>query len=849
MKSTHFKKTFSSILIVILVVLAPIRILAQSPQISYIIPDIGTPGMNTYFEIIGPNNQVGNFGTDSIYLNNPNDAIQVVCANDSDTEYVRFGPCVVSWNGQMISTQAFVLPNVNATSTDWQQGIKIPVCAIVNGDSSNADTFYIVQPQNIGVNGTLFSVGALGSGMQAGTNWGLRSRRGAMIVDSLILNGNGSYTVSTQDCDSGTSGNQGYLPMVLISKGVITISSNAILSLSADGADGGPGGGGGGAGDTVAPGSGYCAGGNNCGFHDEAMSGTGLAGAGLNLLPSGGGNNCDQGGGGGSGHPFGLSGAMGLSGSPSQAGGYGGGSAGGETGNGDNHVNEFGGGGGGYSSFGQNGQGTGIYLGNNSGFPVGNRMIVPLAGGSAGGAGNQDAGGHGGSGGGGGGGLSLQSFTRCDIDLIRSDGSSGANGVVGDPNGLFPTSGAGGGGGTGGGLLVGGKLSLNSSSGFDMSGGSGGLAAADGLGTGESSDGGNGGAGRIRIDGPLVSTPIMTPDSASSYTGLSTDTQSFISKSFKLTGTGNGSEIRIYLKPLSENWTLCDSIIGYGSSWSAQINLPPGSDSIFLLAAAQQVLSPVSDTYTTEPSWVLSQAAANILRATTCDGYVLVEPSRDSAGDTVHLTLSLVGVGDSVRTRVLHLFLSFNTDLLSPISLTGSSCNPQIDSTTFVVAGRGGVICSVYYADSILIDTSCGQFVLSAKVMVTDSSSTLISIDSVTPDGSNSILLLSLCGPSEFDLTPGCGTQQLQQLMLGNTINVDAIIPNPATSSFTVSFSNAANSPIHYEIDDVLGRILTSGETAESQLALSASDLPAGVLLFRASSNGFVQTRQFVVVK
>ncbi len=75
------------------------------------------------------------------------------------------------------------------------------------------------------------------------------------------------------------------------------------------------------------------------------------------------------------------------------------------------------------------------------------------------------------------------------------------------------------------------------------------------------------------------------------------------------------------------------------------------------------------------------------------------------------------------------------------------------------------------------------------------------------------------------------------------------IFPNPVTSSFTVSFTNPSTSPIHYEIDDVLGRILASGETADAQLSLSASDLPAGVLLLRASSNGFVQTRPFVVVK
>jgi hypothetical protein len=76
-----------------------------------------------------------------------------------------------------------------------------------------------------------------------------------------------------------------------------------------------------------------------------------------------------------------------------------------------------------------------------------------------------------------------------------------------------------------------------------------------------------------------------------------------------------------------------------------------------------------------------------------------------------------------------------------------------------------------------------------------------------------------------------------------------SIIPNPAHDVFTLSFTNPSASPIHYEIDDVLGRVLTSGETSGSQLSLSARDLPEGVLFLRASSNGFVQTRRFVVAR
>lgn len=100
-----------------------------------------------------------------------------------------------------------------------------------------------------------------------------------------------------------------------------------------------------------------------------------------------------------------------------------------------------------------------------------------------------------------------------------------------------------------------------------------------------------------------------------------------------------------------------------------------------------------------------------------------------------------------------------------------------------------------------------------------------------------------------FDFVPGCGDALLVEALKGLPITIDGIVPNPVNDPFTISFSNSGAAPIRYEIDDVLGRILMGGETGESLLTLSARDLPAGMLLLRASSNGFVQSRQFVVMK
>jgi hypothetical protein len=188
------------------------RIFAQT--ISYIIPDIGTTGQSTYIEIIGPYNQDSNFGSDGLYSNNAGDLVRVVCANNADTSKIKIGPVSVSWNGKLISTQVFVMPGLSPNSDNWQAlsaAYRVPLQVVLNNITfSNADTFYIVQPQPAIVASGAVNLGGGGLG-------GIRSRRGAMIVDNLLFNNGANVTVSKTDCDPGTAGNQGFLPLNVIS--------------------------------------------------------------------------------------------------------------------------------------------------------------------------------------------------------------------------------------------------------------------------------------------------------------------------------------------------------------------------------------------------------------------------------------------------------------------------------------------------------------------------------------------------------------------------------------------------------------------------------------------------------
>lgn len=592
---------------------------ADAQTISYMIPDIGAPGMNVYVEFVAPHDAIGNFGGDGFYLNNPGDAVRLECADPADTASVTIGPVVVSWDGRLVSTQVFVHPHLDPPSSDWNvvgPDFEIPLRFVRGGNATNAEVFYIVRPQPAIIDGG--TSGEIGSGGR----WGLRSRRGAMIVDSLDLSGD-SYTISTVDADISAPGNQGYLPAVILSRGPARFGANTRMHVDAAGKIGGPGGGGGGGnfcdftGDGSDGGDGFTGGGrggrnragNPFGSDEYRDPGTGsgsmigMTGGSLNGVP-GGNSPAYEASGGGTGHPFGTSGEGCNSGSRCDPpGGFGGGSG--------QRQNTAGGAGGFATAGGSSNLGNG-------GQVHGNEFIVPLAGGSGGAGGNPQQGfACSGDGGGGAGALRL-SATEVQGYLFTANGAGGADGV----------DEADGGSGSGGAVELQAKLS----SGIWK------IAALGGSGAGTP-----GGAGRIRMDGPIGWFSSGIPVDESMAEGPSTDTTMFVRRTFELTGTGNGEDVHLYLRSRSQPWTQIDVLSGYGSSgWRTDITLPENGDSLFFLAALQQVANPSSDRYSARPSQVFSQAAANLLVLQTIPELVADDQLRfpelrceDSAVDTV----------------------------------------------------------------------------------------------------------------------------------------------------------------------------------------------------------------------
>lgn len=619
--------------------------------LSYLLPDIGAPGMATYVEGIAPPGEAGSFGADGLYLNNPGNAVRFECVRPEDTLKVTIGPVLVSWQGRMFATHIFVAPWLRPPSHDWRllgTDWRIPLRFVRNGLASDTVIFYLVRPHPFmridrGV--------TLGDGA-----WGVRSPRGAMIVEGLDARAAG-VAVSRADCDPFTEGNQGLLPFVLLSEGDIIGREGAYLDVSASGSDAGPGGGGGGGSFCLGAtggtpgGSGFTAGGPggrsvlppspvlDYRYPQAESSGSvaGAQGASLNGV-RGAESRGFRASGGGSGHPFGQAGVGwdSMAGAAA-AGGYGGASAPppGERSHGANALDAA--------------DSLGIWHGHAHGNP----QLQPLGGGSGGASAYVE---HpavcAGAGGGGGGALRIAGRRVQGLGL-RARGGDGVKEAGGD-----------GGQGSGGSIHVAARVD-EVTVGVDVSGGAE-LPVA---------------AGRVRIDG--AATAIATlPTDVQIANGPTLDSTSMIRRSsFTIAGTGNGARVHLYRRSITMPWQRIATVVDYvGPRWSVALELP-GNDQVYHIVALQEEEQVSTSTFEAVAPWTMGQAAAGTLynREARVDVEALAPPAM-----TVRSCEPLLV--DSVRVRN-------NSDapmLIVEADLLVSKVFSLIDSTSFPRLLRGG---------------------------------------------------------------------------------------------------------------------------------------------------------------
>lgn len=661
--------------IAILCTVFPALLSAQQvfpPKIQYILPDVCARNMSTYIEIVAAPSDTTTFGKDGLYANNREDVVRVEVENAADTNKIIIGPVVVSWNGRLISTQVFVLPSVAQPPTsywdDLPREFRIPIRVVVSGraDSvSAADTLYIVRPfTNAGQftrrDPTIPNTFIIGEILDNGsTPKSVRSRRGALVVGDVSLEGNGTggatnrYNVSTLDCDPRTDGNQGYLPFVMLSTGKID-GGAAIISANASGRNGGAGGGGGGGqvcdnlsslgavgipqgGDGFTGGS---AGGNNTrGASEWSVGGNGsgrrsiplffdpriirtVGGGSLNgafgATSQSGFTEDPQSTGGGTGHPFGVSGRAWDFNTNDQSLAQ---TAGGGIGRREGAAGD----GGGYGTTGF----SAVTNGYGGGQRHGNEPVIPIAGGSGGASGNPlGPTACGGAGGGGGGAIRIAGMEVKNITLE----ARGAAGIQGS-GGILGFGRANGGAGSGGHVAVHSRLDAEN-------------VRANVL--GGSTQGQYFGAGRMRFDTPNrireivpVENPIRNPEPSSSldtllrsYSGITLTPKSQVTSPYTKANVIDGfaglsSGIRFFRRTLRGRWDDMNDVLNLTSGGSLTRNAPINYSAVFAPLVSQPLVEQDSllfvvavqaffeqnapASFETNPKWVMFQTGTHIL--------------------------------------------------------------------------------------------------------------------------------------------------------------------------------------------------------------------------------------------
>ena len=736
-----------------------VTVAVAQPQIAYILPDIGSPRFSTYVEVIAPATARGTFGADRVWLNNAGDDVRLVLDRPADSARITFGPLVVSWDGRIIATHAFVHPTVQPNSSDWEAlrtEFRIPIKVVVNGRASNIDTFYIVKPWTLG-NVTADPGRILGEG-----TLGKRSRRGAMIVDSLILPGGETYTASLRDPDSRAPGNQAYLPFTLLSPSTIRGVGTVDISVSASGANGGPGGGGG-AGEyenSLATtggtdgGAGYTGGGpggvNSTFGNRRQKPGLGSGedvprdnantrgSKSLSGIPGGESTGAYENAGGGTGHPFGQSGTgCDNRNACSPVGGNGGGSGSQESKRG---------GGGGYGEDGGDETGT-----TNGGIAHGNIVLVPLAGGSGGAGGNPDLFNRASGGGGGGGAVSIHANFLSSLNISARGALPARRTVLG-------------GGGSGGGVIAGGRLDNprpTDAVTWQISG-------ASDANPNPAARMMSGGRGRARYDGAV-------PLNLNVMVGPMTDTSTNALRTHLLTGQGNGNDLQIYIKPESGPWQLGPRVSGYrineSGFWRQQITWP-GRDTLYYIAVGLAVPTTGAGEYTAIPEMIFSQSAWNIIRiygppiingAQSLDLGAYVCP-----GEELRDTVWVKNVGESPLVISQSTFTgAAGFRLVAPVL---SDTIKPFDSTAYVVAftpvagQSGNITAQLQLQHNDTAATSARPFIVNLRVDV-----------------------------RPYDFTYAYGTPSVKRdtvdlgiVCIGREVSTSVIIANPSASAMRI---------------------------------------------------------------
>jgi hypothetical protein len=224
---------------------------------------------------------------------------------------------------------------------------------------------------------------------------------------------------------------------------------------------------------------------------------------------------------------------------------------------------------------------------------------------------------------------------------------------------------------------------------------------------------------------------------------------------------------------------------------------------------------------------------------------------KDSAreGQLVTFYICVAGADSGAPVNSIRFDLTHNDDLLgfasdSGVSIERGTSINSIETDTIVWGSSSGLPASS-------VPDTIGS--LTFRVYLTDSSATALALSNISFDDAlgispDCIASLDDSG-SNFTYIFECGDGLIQDAMNRLPFSTISIIPNPSSSSITVTVSGVRGpgSGVDVEMFDLLGNSVLTQHSALSTQRLDVSLLPSGTYYLRLSQGGYVQSRQVVI--
>ncbi len=204
---------------------------------------------------------------------------------------------------------------------------------------------------------------------------------------------------------------------------------------------------------------------------------------------------------------------------------------------------------------------------------------------------------------------------------------------------------------------------------------------------------------------------------------------------------------------------------------------------------------------------------------------------------------------DAIGVGTGHLVFRYDSDALELKSLTLPASWRILDSSS-----GGGELSLTIAADSTqAIPNPMVSLTFNTYLSQTSGAITRIYLDSTYLSGHRlncDCQALSTGAPDsvEIDFT-GCGDSTILAAMEGQPpFSITSIVPNPASTSLTVTVSGGPLSGMDYQLFDALGNcVLTEPGVRRTPLQLDVSALPSGVYFLRLSSGGYALSRSVAI--